>query len=305
MNKKLKGIVISGATGVGKTDLSIKLAERLNADIISADASQVYKFLDIGTAKVTEDEMQGIKHYMIDVVEPNEDYSVGDFEVEVNKILHEKEENDENVILVGGTGLYIRAITDGFSDLPTKDEKIRKDLEGKSLEELQEILKELDLQAYNEIDLNNKLRLVRAIEVCKITGGKFSELRVKNIKKNNYNFLKVFLTRNREELYERINKRVDIMIQKGLVEEAKKVYNNYEDSLYKISAIGYKELFNYFDRKVSLEEAIEDIKRESRRYAKRQMTWFRKEKDYLIYNLSEISEKEIIEDILRNYDNFS
>ena len=304
MNKKLKGIVISGATGVGKTDLSIKLAKRLNADIISADASQVYKFLDIGTAKVTEDEMQGIKHYMIDVVEPDEDYSVGDFEVEVNKILHEKEENDENVILVGGTGLYIRAITDGFSDLPTKDEKIRKDLEEKSLEELQEILKELDLQAYNEIDLNNKLRLVRAIEVCKITGGKFSELRVKNIKKNNYNFLKVFLTRNREELYERINKRVDIMIQKGLVEEAKKVYNNYEDSLYKISAIGYKELFNYFDGKVSLEEAIEDIKRESRRYAKRQMTWFRKEKDYLIYNLSEISEKEIIEDILRNYDNF-
>lgn len=305
MNKKLKGIVISGATGVGKTDLSIKLAKRLNADIISADASQVYKFLDIGTAKVTEDEMQGIKHYMIDVVEPDEDYSVGDFEVEVNKILHEKEENDENVILVGGTGLYIRAITDGFSDLPTKDEKIRKDLEKKSLEELQEILKGLDLQAYNEIDLNNKLRLVRAIEVCKITGGKFSELRVKNIKKNNYNFLKVFLTRNREELYERINKRVDIMIQKGLVEEAKKVYNNYEDSLYKISAIGYKELFNYFDGKVSLEEAIEDIKRESRRYAKRQMTWFRKEKDYLIYNLSEISEKEIIEDILRNYDNFS
>ena len=304
MNKKLKGIVISGATGVGKTDLSIKLAKRLNADIISADASQVYKFLDIGTAKVTEDEMQGIKHYMIDVVEPDEDYSVGDFEVEVNKILHEKEENAENIILVGGTGLYIRAITDGFSDLPTKDEKIRKDLEKKSLEELQEILKELDLQAYNEIDLNNKLRLVRAIEVCKITGGKFSELRVKNIKKNNYNFLKVFLTRNREELYERINKRVDIMIQKGLVEEAKKVYNNYEDSLYKISAIGYKELFNYFDGKVSLEEAIEDIKRESRRYAKRQMTWFRKEKDYLIYNLSEISEKEIIEDILRNYDNF-
>ena len=305
MNKKLKGIIISGATGVGKTDLSIKLAKRLNADIISADASQVYKFLDIGTAKVTEDEMQGIKHYMIDVVEPDEDYSVGDFEVEVNKILHEKEENDENVILVGGTGLYIRAITDGFSDLPTKDEKIRKDLEKKSLEELQEILKELDLQAYNEIDLNNKLRLVRAIEVCKITGGKFSELRVKNIKKNNYNFLKVFLTRNREELYERINKRVDIMIQKGLVEEAKKVYNNYENSLYKISTIGYKELFNYFEGKVSLEEAIEDIKRESRRYAKRQMTWFRKEKDYLIYNLSEISEKEIIEDILRNYDNFS
>ena len=305
MNKKLKGIVISGATGVGKTDLSIKLAKRLNADIISADASQVYKFLDIGTAKVTENEMQGIKHYMIDVVEPDEDYSVGDFEVEVNKILHEKEENAENIILVGGTGLYIRAITDGFSDLPTKDEKIRKDLEKKSLEELQEILKALDLQAYNEIDLNNKLRLVRAIEVCKITGGKFSELRVKNIKKNNYNFLKVFLTRNREELYERINKRVDIMIQKGLVEEAKKVYNNYEDSLYKISAIGYKELFNYFDGKVSLEEAIEDIKRESRRYAKRQMTWFRKEKDYLIYNLSEISEKEIIEDILRNYDNFS
>ena len=289
MNKKLKGIIISGATGVGKTDLSIKLAKRLNADIISADASQVYKFLDIGTAKVTEDEMQGIKHYMIDVVKPDEDYSVGDFEVEVNKILHEKEENAENIILVGGTGLYIRAITDGFSDLPTKDEKIRKDLEKKSLEELQEILKALDLQAYNEIDLNNKLRLVRAIEVCKITGGKFSELRVKNIKKNNYNFLKVFLTRNREELYERINKRVDIMIQKGLVEEAKKVYNNYEDSLYKISAIGYKELFNYFDGKVRFCRNL--IETGVLNFAFR--------------NYGDLYVNEKIEYILRNYDNFS
>ena len=304
MNKKLKGIVISGATGVGKTDLSIKLAKRLNADIISADASQVYKFLDIGTAKVTEDEMQGIKHYMIDVVEPNEDYSVGDFEVEVNKILHEKEENYENVILVGGTGLYIKSVTDGFAQLPSKDEKIRADLENKNIEELHEILKRLDKKSYDEIDLSNKLRLVRAIEVCLLTGGKFSELRVQNVKNNNYEFLKIFLTRDRKELYERINKRVDIMISKGLVEEAYKIYTKYNKSCFKISSIGYKELFCYFDGKITLEEAIEEIKKESRRYAKRQMTWFKKEKNYITYNLSELTEDEVIKDIFEKWKKF-
>jgi len=225
MQKKLKGIVIAGATGVGKTDLSIKLAKQLNAVIISADASQVYKELNIGTAKIAHDEMQGISHYMIDLVNPDEDYSVGDFERAVNAILNENCQNTEkNVIIAGGTGLYIKSITDGFAQLPSKDEKIRADLENKNIEELQDILKRLDKKSYDEIDLSNKLRLVRAIEVCLLTGGKFSELRVQNVKNNNYEFLKIFLTRDRKELYERINKRVDIMISKGLVEEAHKIY---------------------------------------------------------------------------------
>ena len=287
--------------------MSVKIAKKIDAEIISADASQIYKELNIGTAKITDEEMQGVKHYMIDVVDPGEDYSAGDFERDVNNILNEnsqKSENRKNIIITGGTGLYIRSITNGFAKLPSKDEKIRKNLEDKNLDELQEILKKLDKESYEEIDLSNKLRLVRAIEVCILTGGKFSELRTKNIKNNDYEFLKVFLTRNREELYDRINRRVEIMIAKGLVAEAKKVYNEYKEKLYKISSIGYKELFMHFDGKITLDEAIEEIKKESRRYAKRQMTWFRKEKDYIICNLSEMSENEVLDEILKRWENF-
>ena len=297
--------MIAGATGVGKTDLSIRLAKKIDAEIISADASQIYKELDIGTAKITDEEMQGVKHYMIDVASPGEDYSVGDFERDVNNILNENScKNGKNIIIAGGTGLYIRSITDGFAKLPSKDEKIRKELESKSLDELQETLKKLDEKSYEEIDLSNKLRLVRAIEVCLLTGGKFSELRTRNIKNNDYDFLKIFLTRNRDELYDRINRRVEIMIAKGLVGEAKKVYNKYTEELHKISSIGYKELFMHFDGKITLDEAVEEIKKESRRYAKRQMTWFRKEKDYIICNLSEMSENEALDEILKRWEKF-
>lgn len=297
--------MIAGATGVGKTDLSIRLAKKIDAEIISADASQIYKELDIGTAKITDEEMQGVKHYMIDVASPGEDYSVGDFERDVNNILNENScKNGKNIIIAGGTGLYIRSITDGFAKLPSKDEKIRKELESKSLDELQETLKKLDEKSYEEIDLSNKLRLVRAIEVCLLTGGKFSELRTRNVKNNDYDFLKIFLTRNRDELYDRINRRVEIMIAKGLVEEAKKVYNKYTEKLHKISSIGYKELFMHFDGKITLDEAVEEIKKESRRYAKRQMTWFRKEKDYIICNLSEMSENEALDEILKRWEKF-
>ena len=297
--------MIAGATGVGKTDLSIRLAKKIDAEIISADASQIYKELDIGTAKITDEEMQGVKHYMIDVASPGEDYSVGDFERDVNNILNENSrENGKNIIIAGGTGLYIRSITDGFAELPSKDEKIRKELESKSLDELQETLKKLDEKSYEEIDLSNKLRLVRAIEVCLLTGGKFSELRTRNVKNSDYDFLKIFLTRNRDELYDRINRRVEIMIAKGLVGEAKKVYNKYTEELHKISSIGYKELFMHFDGKITLDEAVEEIKKESRRYAKRQMTWFRKEKDYIICNLSEMSENEALEEILKRWEKF-
>lgn len=297
--------MIAGATGVGKTDLSIRLAKKIDAEIISADASQIYKELDIGTAKITDEEMQGVKHYMIDVASPGEDYSVGDFERDVNNILNENScKNGKNIIIAGGTGLYIRSITDGFAKLPSKDEKIRKELESKSLDELQETLKKLDEKSYEEIDLSNKLRMVRAIEVCLLTGGKFSELRTRNVKNNDYDFLKIFLTRNRDELYDRINRRVEIMIAKGLVGEAKKVYNKYTERLHKISSIGYKELFMHFDGKITLDEAVEEIKKESRRYAKRQMTWFRKEKDYIICNLSEMSENEALDEILKRWEKF-
>ena len=304
MSSNLKGLVISGPTGVGKTDMSIKLAKLLNSEIISADSSQIYRYMDIGTAKITSEEMQGIRHYLIDIADPGEDYSVGDFEIQVNSILKDKEKNQENILLVGGTGLYIKAITDGFSNLPSKDEKLRNELEVKSLEELREMLRKLDKKAYREIDICNKLRLVRAIEVCILTGGKFSELKTENVKNNNYSFMKVFLTRNREEIYDRINRRVDIMISQGLEAEARKIYEKYKNLRYKIASIGYKEFFKYFDGENSLDETIEEIKRESRRYAKRQMTWFRKEKDYIIYNLSEQSENEVMKDIIGRWNKF-
>ena len=300
--KKYNGIVIAGPTAVGKTNMSIKLAKKLKAEIISADASQVYKKMDIGTAKITKDEMQGVKHHLIDVAEIGEDYSVGDFEKDVNEILNNFDENNKNILLVGGTGLYIRAITDGFSDLPSKNEQLRNELNEKSLSELQEQLKILDEKAYNGVDKRNKIRLVRAIEVCLLTGEKFSKIRTKNVKKNKYNFLKIFLVRDREELYNRINMRVDIMLKQGILDEVKYIYDNYKDKLHKISAIGYKEFFDYFDGKVSLDEVVENVKRESRRYAKRQMTWFRKETDYIIYNLSEITEDEVVENILEKFE---
>ena len=298
----MRGLVIAGPTGVGKTELSIKLAEKLNLEIISGDSMQIYKEMNVGTAKITSEEMKNIKHYMIDVVSPIEDYSVGDFEVEVNKILSDKEKKHENVMLVGGTGLYINAVTNGIADLPGKNTDIRKRLESKKKEELQEILKEQDLESYNEIDLENKLRLVRAIEVCEVTGDKFSRLKRINVKNNNFDFLKILLVRDREELYERINLRVDQMIENGLLDEAESINSKYKDFRYKISAIGYKELFDYFDGKKTLDEAVDEIKKESRRYAKRQLTWFRKQEDYFVYNLSVMNEEQVFEEILLEWE---
>ena len=300
----MKGLVIAGPTGVGKTELSLKLAEKLKIEIISSDSMQIYEEMNIGTAKISKEEMRTVKHHMIDVISPIEDYSVGDFEVSVNKILLDKEKQNENIMLVGGTGLYINAVTEGISQLPGKNLEIRKKLENKKLEELQEILKKLDIESYNEIDIKNKIRLVRAIEVCEITGEKFSKLKRVNIKNNNFKFLKVLLIRGREELYERINYRVDLMMKNGLLEEVKLINDKYKEFRYKISAIGYKELFDYFDGKKTLDEAIDEIKKESRRYAKRQLTWFRKQEDYFMYNLSDTSEEIIFSDILLKWKEF-
>lgn len=301
MKHNLKGLVISGPTGVGKTDLSIKMAKLLNSEIISADSSQIYRHMNIGTAKITSSEMRGIKHYMLDIVEPGEDYSAGDFEVQVNDILKGKEKKGENIIITGGTGLYLKAVTDGFSNLPSKDEKIRSFLDDRTLKELVEILEKLDPETAEKIDLHNRVRLVRAIEVCMLTGGKFSKLKSENIKGNNYKFLKIFLTRDRDELYERIDRRVDMMISEGLEKEAAEIYEKYREKRHKIVSIGYKEFFKYFNQEMSLNETIEEIKKESRRYAKRQLTWFRKEKDYIVYNLSEFPEEKVIERIVTKW----
>lgn len=295
----IKGLVIAGPTGVGKTDLSIKLAKLLNADIISADSAQIYKGMDIGTAKITAEEMQGVKHYMLDVVEPIKKYSVGDYQTAVDNILNEKERENKNIILTGGTGLYIGSITEGLSDLPAGDPVLREELLKLDSEELYKKLMELDPQAAEDIHINNRRRVERAVEVCLLTGDKFSVLSKKNIKNNNYNFLKVALERDREYLYERINLRVDIMLEKGLEQEVRALYEKYGENLRKINIIGYTELIEYFNGQVSYEEAVENIKRNSRRYAKRQFTWFKNDPTYVWFDLDKLSEEEIINSIIK------
>lgn len=294
----IKGLVIAGPTGVGKTDLSIKLAKLLDADIISADSAQIYKGMNIGTAKITAEEMQGVKHYMLDVVEPIKKYSVGDYQTAVDNILNEKEKENKNIILTGGTGLYIGSITEGLSDLPAGDPILREELLKLDSEELYKKLMELDPQAAQDIHINNRRRVERAVEVCLLTGDKFSVLSKKNIKNNNYNFLKVALERDREHLYERINLRVDIMLEKGLEQEVRDLYEKYGENLRKINIIGYTELIEYFNGKVTYEEAVENIKRNSRRYAKRQFTWFKNDPTYVWFDLDKLSEEEIINSIM-------
>lgn len=289
-------IVIAGPTGVGKTNLSLKLAKFLNAEIISADSMQIYKGLDIGTAKIKENEMLGIKHHMLDIIEADEEYSVGDYEKRVNEILNS---NKKNYLIVGGTGLYIDAITEGISNLPSKDIKLREKLESMDLEDLLIELKTLDEDKYNKIDKKNKVRVVRAVEILKLSNNSFNDIFDIKHKNNDYNFLKVFLTRDREELYNLINKRVDIMIENNLENEARIIFEKYPFN----KSIAYKEMFDYFLGNMTFLEAINLIKQKSRNYAKRQETWFRKRKDYIKYNLSQISEDEIIIDIINKFRN--
>ncbi len=298
----MKGIVLAGPTGVGKTDLSLKLAKLLDADIISCDSAQVYKEMNIGTAKIKESEMNGIKHYMLDVLEPREKYSVGEYQRAVDKILAQKEKEGRAVILTGGTGLYINSVVNGLSSLPESDPKLRDELMALSVDELYEKLLELDPEAAEKIHKNNKKRVERAVEVCLITGKKFSVLSKENVKNNNYDFLKVCLTRDREILYKRIDKRVDIMMNEGLLEEVTALYKKYGgEILRKINIIGYTQLIDYLEGKISLETAVEFIKRDSRHYAKRQMTWFNNDSEYLWFDLEKQSENEILKTIIEQY----
>lgn len=298
----MKGIVLAGPTGVGKTDLSLKLAKILDADIISCDSAQVYKEMNIGTAKIKESEMNGIKHYMLDVLEPIEKYSVGEYQRAVDKILAQKEKEGRAVILTGGTGLYINSVVNGLSSLPENDSKLRDELMALSVDELYEKLLELDPEAAEKIHKNNKKRVERAVEVCLITGKKFSVLSKENVKNNNYDFLKVCLTRNREILYKRIDKRVDIMMSEGLLDEVTALYKKYGgEILRKINIIGYTQIIDYLEGRISLEAAVDFIKRDSRHYAKRQMTWFNNDSGYLWFDLEKQSENEILKTIIEQY----
>ena len=294
-----KAIVIAGPTGVGKTKISIDLASELNAEIISSDSAQVYRGLNIGTAKITEEEMQGIKHHLIDIVEPMSKYSVGNFEKDVNKILNQNPE--KNFLLVGGTGLYLNSVTNGLSILPEADKKTRDYLSTLDNQTLLELAFKYDEEATKEIHPNNRVRLERVVEVFLLTGQKFSELSKKNIKNNNFKFLKIALERDRENLYDRINKRVDIMFAQGLVDEVKNLYEIYGEKLYKLNIIGYNEIIDYINGIISLDEANYRIKLNSRHYAKRQFTWYKADNEYQWFNLDRISEQEIVKTIYKMF----
>lgn len=296
----MKGIVIAGPTGVGKTSLSIKLAKKLNGEIISGDSAQVFKGLNIGTAKILPREREGVPHHLIDIVEPIEKYSVGQFQKDADEVLKELEKRGKTPILVGGTGLYLRSITDGLASLPPADKELRENFKGLSTEDILKKLNSLDPIAAQAIHPNNRVKLERALEVCILSNEKFSELSSKNIKNNNFDFLKISLERDRDTLYERINSRVNLMIEEGLVEEVTNLFAIYGEKLRALNIIGYAEIIEFLEGRCSLNESIEQIKQNSRHYAKRQFTWFRGDSSYIWFNIDKMTEDEIVENILKN-----
>lgn len=293
------GIVIAGPTGVGKTNLSLEIASRTNSEVISADSMQVYKYLDIGTAKIKEYEKREIKHHLIDVVEPIHKFSVGEYYRQTGEVIAEIKNRGKNIVLAGGTGLYIDSVTEGIAKLPESRADLRAELEESTLEELNEKLKKLDYEEYCTIDKMNKRRVIRSVEICILSGDKASILKKNNIKNNSCKFLKFALERNREILYDRINKRVDIMLEEGLLQEAEKIYKNYKTGIEEIAAIGYRELFMYFRGEKSYIESVELIKQNSRKYAKRQFTWFKNDPSYKWIDMDKVSEEEAVKIIMR------
>lgn len=274
-------IVIVGPTAVGKTAMSIAIAKAFDCPVVSADSRQFFKEMDIGTAKPTETEIEGVTHYFINSHSITDDFNVGKYETEAIALLEKLFQTNEKVILVGGSGLYIDAVCKGFDELPEADEEIRNKinllLKTDGIEGLQKLLKELDINYYNKVDLQNPQRLSRALEVCLTTGKPYSELRKGKIKKRNFNIIKVGINTSRELLYDRINKRVDEMMKDGLLNEVKSLQDF--KHLNALQTVGYKELFDHLENNLDLNSAIELIKQNTRRFAKRQLTWFHRDEE--------------------------
>lgn len=274
--------VIYGATAVGKTSLAIELAETYSADIISADSRQFYKEMSIGTAKPTAEELARVPHHFIGHLSINDYYSVSRFEQDVLKLLPELFKKNPTVLMVGGSGLYIDAVCKGIDDLPDPDPQIREKVlqlfEKEGVEGLRHEVKLLDPDYYNQTDIANPKRLIRAMEVCLQTGKPYSQQLKAVRKERDFNIVKYVLTRPREELAQRINSRVDSMMAMGLLKEAESLLPYRK--LNALNTVGYKELFAYFDGELTLEEAVEQIKSHTRRYAKRQMSWMKRDGEY-------------------------
>jgi len=284
--KKGNLITVIGPTAIGKTALAIGLAKHFKTEIISADSRQFFKEMHIGTAVPTAVELNTVPHHFIQNLSINNDYSVGDFEREALKKLHELFEKYAVVVMVGGSGLYVDAVCNGLDDFPEVDPAIRKNLKARLEEtgilELQNELKKLDFVTYNQIDLENPQRLIRALEICLVSGKPYSSFLSENKSPREFNSIKIGLTAPREIVYDRINQRVDQMIENGLVDEARKLFPY--KNLNALQTVGYKELFSYFEGEINLEFAIEEIKKNTRRFAKRQFTWFKKDQEILWFD---------------------
>ncbi len=283
MNNLPKVIVIVGPTCSGKTGLGISLSEKIPSEIISADSRQVYKYLTIGTAKPTGEELQKVKHHCVDFLNPNENYNVSKFEKDALKIISNIHKNNKTPIVVGGSGLYIRAIVDGIFDVVDTDEEYRTELmnnrERFGNEFLYEELKKVDPQSAKSLIPQNWKRIIRALEVYKLTGEPIWKLQQEYKRETDLQFLQYGLSWDREILYKNIEIRVDKMIESGLINEVKNILElGYNKNINSLNTVGYKEIIEYLEGKITLERAIELIKRNTRRYAKRQLTWFRKDK---------------------------
>ena len=288
MAKKL--IVVAGPTASGKTALAIELAKHYQTEIISCDSRQVFREIEIGTAKPSEEELAQAKHHFINSHSIEDRFSAGDFEREGLKLLSALFQKYDNVIMVGGSGLYVRSLCHGLDSFQDIDasfrEQLNVELETKGIEALQEELKVKDPLYYQEIDTSNSQRLIRALEICRGTGKPVSFFRTSTTNKRAFDIVKIGVELPRDVLYARVNHRVDLMVEAGLIEEAKALENR--KHLNALQTVGYAELFAYFDGKYTKEEALELIKRNTRRYAKRQITWFNKEKGLVWMDVSKV-----------------
>ena len=272
-------VILLGPTGVGKTELSLRIAEWLQSPIISADSRQLYREIPIGTAAPTAAQLARVKHYLVGTLALTDYYSASRFEEEVMALLPTLFPKHPNLVLTGGSMMYIDAVTKGIDDMPTVTPAIReavyRQFEAEGLAPLLEELRQADPLHYEEVDRNNYKRVLHAVEICRMTGLPYSTVRTHSRKERPFRILQIGLTRDREELYDRINQRVDQMMADGLLEEARRVYPLRH--LNSLNTVGYKELFRYFDGEWSLDLAVEKIKRNSRVYARKQMTWFKRD----------------------------
>ena len=297
---KQKVMVICGPTASGKTKLGIEVANKINGEIISCDSMQIYKDMNIGTAKPTKLEMSQAKHYLVDFVSPTERYSVAEYKKDAEKVIEKILEEGKTPIIVGGTGLYLNSLIYGI-DYPNieTDLKYREELENKvneeGLENLYNEEKKIDQEAIEKISPNDKKRILRILEIYHQTGKNKTEIEAESRKNGvKYDYRIFVLNMDREKLYERINKRVDIMIEQGLIEEVKSLVKKYTEFPTAMQGLGYKEMVEYLDNKITKEEAIEKIKMESRRYAKRQITWFKSYENAIWLNAENKNNVDII-----------